>query len=407
MSKRYNVLYLSYDGLTDPLGQSQVISYLKELAKRDFNIVILSYEKPEVFRSKKGIVLELLKNTGIEWHPLSYSKKPPVLSTLKDLFLGWRKVKQLFGTRHFDIIHCRGYITPFLGLKGNKKYGSKVIFDMRGWWPDEKLESGFWDSPMYKPVYNYFKKAERRFFAESDFAVSLTQAGKDEILKLNYKDAPDIGVIPTCVNFDIFKAFDPGIRKEIRKSLLIPENSKVLLYSGSLGGNYGTDILMDLFKVLKMLDEGAILLILSKTDKAFIKSQITAKGIDIDDVRIVDVDYPEVYKYLMAGDFGVVVYRKSYSAIGRSPTKMGEYWACGLPVIALGGIGDLDYLLEKYNEGGVLIKEQTIGHYKEVLNHILKMDTTKDTLRSYAKDYYDLEKGANEYRLIYQKLVGE
>ena len=405
--KRCNVLYLSYDGMTDPLGQSQVISYLKELSKLGFAFDILSYEKPGVFESKKSVVLKLLEDTDIKWHPLPYSKKPPIISTLRDLQAGWRKIKNLSCIKHFDLVHCRGYITPFLGLKVKKRFGAKMLFDMRGWWPDEKLESGLWNSPLYKPVYRYFKKAEKRFFTESDYAVSLTKAGKEEIIRLSYKDANQVAVIPTCVNFEVFKAFDPNIRKKLREKLEIPENSKVLLYSGSLGGNYGTNVLLDLFNTFKKLEESAKLLILSKTDKAFIQSQISEKKINHTDARIVDVDYQEVHKYLMAGDYGVIAYGRTYSAIGRSPTKLGEYWACGLPVIALGGIGDLYLLLKKYRHGGILIEELSINHYQEVFDRILKMDFDKETLRSYARDYYDLQKGVDEYQIIYQKLLKE
>ena len=35
---------------------------------------------------------------------------------------------------------------------------------MRGWWADEKLESGNWDSLIFKYVYKYFLKRKKRFF---------------------------------------------------------------------------------------------------------------------------------------------------------------------------------------------------------------------------------------------------
>ena len=42
-------LYLSYDGLTDPLGQSQILPYLKELSINT-EIHIISSEKKENFK---------------------------------------------------------------------------------------------------------------------------------------------------------------------------------------------------------------------------------------------------------------------------------------------------------------------------------------------------------------------
>ena len=45
-------LYVSYDGLLDPLGQSQVLPYVEALAK-SHEITVLSFEKNE--RSKDEI----------------------------------------------------------------------------------------------------------------------------------------------------------------------------------------------------------------------------------------------------------------------------------------------------------------------------------------------------------------
>ena len=44
-----NILYLSYDGLTDPLGQSQILPYLAGLSEAGYTITIISFEKPDRF----------------------------------------------------------------------------------------------------------------------------------------------------------------------------------------------------------------------------------------------------------------------------------------------------------------------------------------------------------------------
>ena len=41
------VLYLSYDGALDPLGQSQVVPYVIGLASLGFRMRLISFEKPE------------------------------------------------------------------------------------------------------------------------------------------------------------------------------------------------------------------------------------------------------------------------------------------------------------------------------------------------------------------------
>ena len=44
MSKRHKILYVSYDGILEPLGYSQVYKYLAKQSE-NFQIDLLSYEK--------------------------------------------------------------------------------------------------------------------------------------------------------------------------------------------------------------------------------------------------------------------------------------------------------------------------------------------------------------------------
>ncbi len=87
------VLYLSYDGLTDQLGQSQILPYLCGLSARGFSITIVSFEKPERFATGRQEIETLCTSNGLRWVPLLYHRRPPVLSTLYDLFVLRRVVK--------------------------------------------------------------------------------------------------------------------------------------------------------------------------------------------------------------------------------------------------------------------------------------------------------------------------
>ena len=45
-------LFISYNGMLDPLGQSQVIPYLRELANRGVRFTLLSFERAGAFTSE-------------------------------------------------------------------------------------------------------------------------------------------------------------------------------------------------------------------------------------------------------------------------------------------------------------------------------------------------------------------
>ena len=398
MSKKCRVLYLSYDGLTDPLGQSQILAYTSRINKeKGIEYDIISFDKPENFEKNGNRVREILKNTSIEWHSLKYHKSPPIISTVYDLREGWKKIKELCRKNHYDVVHCRGYMSAILGQKVKKKYGTKFIFDMRGWWPDEKLESGLWGNPVFKPVYNYFKRKEAQFFEESDISVSLTYAGKKEIVEKFKQREEKIGVIPTCVDFDVLKAFDVNTRNKIRTELNIPVDAYVVIYSGSIGANYPPKDIIKMFLAIPS-NQKKYLLILSKDDKNLILNAAKEMNVEIN-ICFTSAEYSGVHQYLQASDIGIILYKMAFSTIGRSPTKLGEYWACGIPAISLKGIGDLDFIAEKYNHEGLVL-----------LDHDFKLnqpiaEANKNVLRENAISYFDINSGVSFYYSLYQQLL--
>ena len=119
-----NVLYLSYDGLTDPLGESQILPYVIGLSNYGYNMHIVSFEKqvgnPSIDKIKRDLISQ-----GIQWTYFKYHKRPPVLSTIYDVFLLYRFVKKITFGRQY-IIHCRSYITALVGLLMKRKLVNMV-----------------------------------------------------------------------------------------------------------------------------------------------------------------------------------------------------------------------------------------------------------------------------------------
>lgn len=392
------VLYLSYDGMTDPLGQSQVLAYLKRIASPQVEIHIISFEKKKEFSEHARVVKDQLAPLNISWHPLPYTKRPAVLSTIYDLTQADRLIARLSAERAFDIVHCRGYITSLLGLRMKRRLGTKFIFDMRGWWADEKIESGNWASPFFEPVYKYFKKQERAFIEESSHAISLTNVGREYMLR-TFKTAPeDISVIPTCVDFASFPVFDMQLRQQLRQELRIPQHAQVLVYSGSLGGNYPVSILHQVYQTIKEYIPDAYLMIISRQDKVWIEDQLKSLDTPMDKVRIFSSSYQKIHQYLMAADLGVIFYGEGFSNLGRSPTKLAEYWASGVPVVYTGSAGDLAFFASEVPTALRFIED------KNGLGSWLSEHPDKVQLHALSEEYFSLSRGVEGYKAIYAKL---
>ena len=80
-------LYVSYDGVLEPLGESQVVNYLTRLAT-DYEITLISFEKPQDLsdRARVAAMEQRFRTFGITWIRLRYHKSPPVFSTIFDIF---------------------------------------------------------------------------------------------------------------------------------------------------------------------------------------------------------------------------------------------------------------------------------------------------------------------------------
>ena len=69
-----------------------------------------------------------------------------------------------------------------------KKHNIPFIFDMRGFYPDERVDGKIWNqtSFIFKKIYAYFKLKEKEFLRSANATISLTKTGKKEILNFKY-----------------------------------------------------------------------------------------------------------------------------------------------------------------------------------------------------------------------------
>ena len=74
------VLYLTYDGLADHIGQSQVLPYLLGCARAGHRITVVSFEKPTRMQALGEAVASQCAEAGIAWKPQRFRFSPPVLA---------------------------------------------------------------------------------------------------------------------------------------------------------------------------------------------------------------------------------------------------------------------------------------------------------------------------------------
>jgi glycosyltransferase involved in cell wall biosynthesis len=331
------ILFLSYDGLTDPLGQSQILPYLAGLRSIGYQITIVSFEKRDRFINGIQGVRDACVKSKMDWYPLQYHRKPPILSTIADLIrlrgiciMLSRKIK-------FDIVHCRSYITAMVGMAMQKKYGTKFIFDMRGFWADERVEGGLWNlrNPIFYWIYKFFKRKEKELLLRADHVVVLTEEASRIVRDWGRKHG--ITVIPCCVDLDLFnpKKYSVKDNSALRQQLNFTDDDFILVYVGSIGTWYLFDEMKEYFYQLKKVIPTAKLLILTPDVDRIVKDG---------NVRALAVPREDVPRHIAISDVSICFIRPSFSKKGSSATKIAEVLAMGKPVVTNPGWGDVDTL---------------------------------------------------------------
>lgn len=394
--------------MTDPLGQSQVIPYLEGLSKSGYGITILSFEKKERFKKNENNIRLLLDKSGIQWEPLFFSVRPPLLSKLYDAWQMKKRALLLHKRENFSFIHCRSYVAAGTGVFMKRRKKVPFLFDMRGFWVDERVDNGQWklSNPLYRVIYKKYKSKEKVYLNDSAHIISLTKNGKEELVKNYGVNADKITVIPCCVDLD---HFDYNKIKEedifnLKKQLSIEESEKILTYLGSLGGWYLLDEMLDFFLEMKKKIPGLKFLFITHDAEETILTFAQSKGINSCDIIVKPASRNEVPAFLSLSDWSIFFIKDAYSKKGSSPTKQGEIMAMGIPIVC-NDVGDTGGIIDE-SGAGVKVSEFNKASYNLAIDKLIRFDTgMKQQIRESAYKYFDLQEGTSEYLAVYKKMA--
>jgi glycosyltransferase involved in cell wall biosynthesis len=406
------VLFISYNGMLEPLGQSQVIPYLRELAKRGVRFTLLSFERPAAFKTDGRLQSEQLRQKlslqGIEWHWLPYHQKPSVPATIYDVLAGLRQASSLVKRNHIEMVHARAHIPATIALGLKRRFGTKVIFDLRGLMAEEYVDAEHWREGGIP--YRITKTTERRILASTDAIVTLTERIWPIIKEWDGLRGRVVHheVIPCCADLSLFK-FSEEDRAQRRSELGLGDRFTVV-YSGSLDGWYLTEKMADFFASLVQQRHDAHLLWLTKGNHDRVRDLMKSRSISADNFSVLAVAPAEVPSYLAAADAGLAFIKRCLSKLASSPTKNGEYLACGLPLIINAGVGDSDSLINDW-KAGVLIENFTEEEYGTAIRKLEEMVAHPDVrqrARKVAEQLFDLNTiGVERYSALYQRVLGD
>jgi glycosyltransferase involved in cell wall biosynthesis len=392
------VLYIVYWGATEPLGQSLVLPAIKKLAGLGVNLTLVTFEKPADL-AKQTLIADIrtsLEQLGVNWIPLRYHQQPKVaFDFLQGLFRTF-----VIGLRlRPDIVHARTFVAGLIGLFLAPVLRAKLIYHNEGFFPDEQVDGGVWKRG--SAIHRIFKFLEQQMYAQADGIIALSQRAKKDIgnfRRVARKNTPVI-VVPSCVDLQHFQPTN--------SALAVNENELRLVYVGSVGRRHLLDKIGGLVAVAAQEVGKVHLHVLSQTDKSIVTSMLEAGGLSESNWSYASVPHAEIPQQLKQQHVGLLFYPQGLSEHGGSPTKVGEYWASGLPVLTTPNVSDTDEIIRR-ERVGVVVEEHSDEAYRRAFHELLELLADPELpqrCRRAAEAHYALDRACELQIEFYRNLT--
>jgi glycosyltransferase involved in cell wall biosynthesis len=397
-----NILYLTRNGLLEPLGQSQILPYLKGLATTA-SITLISFEKPVDWSDwhSRRRVQQQCQQLGIRWIPLRFRSKPrPWSPALAIPQLGLVALWQWRRRRKPELVHARSYVPAAIALLLHRLTGVPFIFDMRALWPEELITAGHLRRGSM--LHRTLLWLERRCLMEASGVVSLTNAAVRHLQAMYHRelDGQRLVVIPTCADL---QRFQPA-----------PSSAQEPLLIGCIGtmlsGWFLIDWLQAFFDAVDRAEPTARFELVSRDEPSAILKQLNPSQAWRDRVNIQAATPKQMPAILRRHTASVMFYAGgALSELGRSPTRMAEVLGCGRPVVANSGVGDVEQVINRHRVG-VLAAGSSPADMDACVAELLSL--FKDSqlahrCRRTAEEFFSLEAGTATYNKLYSRLLQE
>lgn len=392
------ILYLTRNGLMEPLGQSQVFAYLRGLS-RDYAITLITYEKPEDWADTAGMVRAHAdcEAHGIRWIPQQFRQKPrniaPVLSMMRMVWLVRSEVRR----EGIGMIHARSYIPAAVALVVGRMTGVPFLFDMRALWPEELITAG--RLRRGSVIHFAIKRAERACLAKSAGVVSLTNVAVKHLKSVYRKELANqrLVVIPTCADLD---RFTPAADKRRGPAV-----------HGCIGtvlsGWFRTDWLANWMGVAAARDPNALFEIVTRDDAMQVRATLDPTNELAGRLDVGPRPSGNMPDAVRGQDLSVMFFTDGLSKLGSAPTRLAEVLGCGLPVVANEGVGDVADIVRK-NNVGVIVEGAGVQQMEtalDALQILMKDPDLSSRCRATAQALFSLETGTRAYGEIYASIL--
>jgi len=295
-----------------------------------------------------------------------------------------------------DIVHGRTFVGGVIGRAVASTLGSRFVYHNEGFYPDEQVDGGFWAAG--SAHHRVTLAVESRLYDSADGLVALSHRARGVLEsrpEVSRRRTPVI-VVPSCVDLEVFHP----------RAGLLPHGPLRFVYIGAVGGRYRLDEAAR-FVAVAARDSAAELRVLSRADSRLVAEMVDAGGLSSESWSLGSAPHPEMPSLLVQHQVGLFFLARGTSEYGCSPTKVGEYWASGLPVVTTANASDLDDIIERHRVG-VVVGGRTDDDYRSAfhrLQQLLQDPDLSHRCRAAAEEHYSLAPACERQLALYHRLV--
>ncbi|MCA2981059.1 MAG: glycosyltransferase [Myxococcaceae bacterium] len=357
------LLYLTQDGLLEPLMHSQVVRVVERLAALGWRYRIVSLEKERDLADASRVrrLKARLERAGVQWEfaPFDWAQSSRAAATNLG-FLASRAL-ELARAGRVRGIHARAYVPAVAALAAWHATGVRWVFDARGYWVDERLEEGRWfTTPLRLAV---ARGVEHQLFATASAVVTLTELqARDIEQRFRPLGARPVRCITTLADYDDFakrpNSDVPLVPPEHRARLA---GKLVIAVVGSINNSYLVDESLELARRILERTPAAHLLVLSGQHEEY-RRRLGVAGVSEQRFTLVRAEHDAMPQWLSLVHWCLLLLQPNSKAKRASmPTKLGELFASGVRPIQFGCNDEVSGWVHRAETGLVLTDVSSAG----------------------------------------------
>lgn len=403
------VLYVTFDGILQPLGYSQVARVVCGLAERGIPYRLVSLERPQEL-AQDGLVRDVrarLAKANVTWNAIPYDVSGTVKAAASNVGRATAEVLRLTATRAVSLVHARAYHAGLVALAAHTPTRVPYLFDARSYWIDERITDGRWFG---RPAVRTTARAiERRLFRDAAAVVTLTDIQRDDLVggKFGPWTRARVVTIPTCADYDEFALREPTSHGALPKDLATTlAGKRVIGLVGSLNRSYFADETLDLVKrALAKAPDLHVLVLSAQADEW--RALLARANVDPARTTVTVAPHAEMPAYTRAMDFVVMLLVENAAKRASVPTKLAELFAAGVRPVHFGCNPEVTAWVERAGSGHVLARLEA----SELDRAATFVATTKydraalASAREATKAHFSLESGLARYEGLLRTLA--